>query len=140
MMIGSITFPIGFFLIGWTSNPNIFWFPSFVGFVFIGMSFLLIFQVSSAVSRLMPVGNHLSGRRVYRQVSICCRCQYVHPVDVWRRPATRCSAIIPQSRSELGVYTAGMSGGIAWRDAILVLPVRTSVSPEEALLTIVSAL
>jgi len=44
MMIGAVTFPIGFFLIGWTSNPSIFWFPSFVGFTFVGMSFLLIFQ------------------------------------------------------------------------------------------------
>ncbi|KIM78033.1 hypothetical protein PILCRDRAFT_76019 [Piloderma croceum F 1598] len=44
MMLGSITFPIGFFLLGWTSNPKIFWFPSVLGLFFIGMSFLLIFQ------------------------------------------------------------------------------------------------
>ncbi|KZT61632.1 MFS general substrate transporter [Calocera cornea HHB12733] len=44
MMLGSITFPIGFFLLGWTSNPAIFWLPSVIGLVFIGMSFLLIFQ------------------------------------------------------------------------------------------------
>ncbi|WVF66242.1 hypothetical protein IAT40_000982 [Kwoniella sp. CBS 6097] len=44
MMLGSILFPIGFFIIGWTSKPTIHWFPSLVGLVFIGMSFLLIFQ------------------------------------------------------------------------------------------------
>jgi len=44
MMLGSITFPIGFFLLGWTADPKIFWFPSVLGLFFIGMSFLLIFQ------------------------------------------------------------------------------------------------
>ncbi|KZO98541.1 MFS general substrate transporter [Calocera viscosa TUFC12733] len=44
MMLGSITFPIGFFLLGWTSDPSIHWLPSIIGLVFIGMSFLLIFQ------------------------------------------------------------------------------------------------
>ncbi|WWC67051.1 uncharacterized protein I206_100958 [Kwoniella pini CBS 10737] len=44
MMLGSILFPIGFFIIGWTSKPSIHWFPSLIGFVLIGMSFLLIFQ------------------------------------------------------------------------------------------------
>lgn len=46
MMIGSITFPVGFFIVGWTSDPKIHWFPSVLGFAFIGMSFLLIFQAS----------------------------------------------------------------------------------------------
>jgi len=44
MMLGSITFPIGFFLLGWTSSPSIQWFPSVLGLFFVGMSFLLIFQ------------------------------------------------------------------------------------------------
>ncbi|CAD6571028.1 MAG: hypothetical protein TREMPRED_000107 [Tremellales sp. Tagirdzhanova-0007] len=44
MMVGSIAFPIGFFIIGWTSNPSIHWFPSLIGLVLVGMSFLLIFQ------------------------------------------------------------------------------------------------
>ncbi|KAL7424095.1 hypothetical protein Q5752_001680 [Cryptotrichosporon argae] len=44
MMLGSICFPIGFFIVGWTSSPSIHWFPSLVGFVFVGASFLLIFQ------------------------------------------------------------------------------------------------
>ncbi|GHJ84330.1 hypothetical protein NliqN6_0732 [Naganishia liquefaciens] len=44
MMLGSITFPIGFFIVGWTSQPSTHWFPSVLGFAFIGMSFLLIFQ------------------------------------------------------------------------------------------------
>ncbi|WVR03429.1 hypothetical protein IAU60_000420 [Kwoniella sp. DSM 27419] len=44
MMLGAVLFPIGFFIIGWTSKPSIHWFPSLVGFVLIGMSFLLIFQ------------------------------------------------------------------------------------------------
>ncbi|WWC85578.1 uncharacterized protein L201_000442 [Kwoniella dendrophila CBS 6074] len=44
MMLGSILFPIGFFLIGWTSKPEIFWLPSLIGLTLIGMSFLLIFQ------------------------------------------------------------------------------------------------
>jgi hypothetical protein len=43
-MIGAITFPVGFFLLGWTSSPSIHWFPSILGLVLIGMSFLLIFQ------------------------------------------------------------------------------------------------
>ena len=46
MMVGAITFPIGFFIVGWTSQPSTHWFPSVLGFAFIGMSFLLIFQVS----------------------------------------------------------------------------------------------
>ncbi|KIJ54776.1 hypothetical protein M422DRAFT_221142 [Sphaerobolus stellatus SS14] len=46
MMIGSISFPVGFFILGWTSERDIFWFPSLVGLFFIGMSFLLIFQSS----------------------------------------------------------------------------------------------
>ncbi|EIN08811.1 MFS general substrate transporter [Punctularia strigosozonata HHB-11173 SS5] len=44
MMIGAVTFPIGFFLLGWTSSPSIHWFPGVLGLMFIGMSFLLIFQ------------------------------------------------------------------------------------------------
>ncbi|KAK4687592.1 MFS transporter, DHA1 family, multidrug resistance protein, partial [Tremellales sp. Uapishka_1] len=44
MMIGSILFPVGFFIVGWTSKASIQWFPSLVGFYFIGTSFLLIFQ------------------------------------------------------------------------------------------------
>lgn len=58
MMLGALTFPIGFFIVGWTSNPDIHWFPSLIGFVLIGMSFLLIFQVSASLGRganvLMP--------------------------------------------------------------------------------------
>jgi DHA1 family multidrug resistance protein-like MFS transporter len=46
MMIGSVLFPAGFFLAGWTSDPSINWFPSVLGFTLIGTSFLLIFQVS----------------------------------------------------------------------------------------------
>jgi MFS transporter, DHA1 family, multidrug resistance protein len=45
MMVGSISFPIGFFLLGWTARASINWFPSMLGLVFIGTSFLLIFQV-----------------------------------------------------------------------------------------------
>lgn len=44
MMLGAITFPIGFFIIGWTSSPSIHWFPGLVGLTLVGMSFLLIFQ------------------------------------------------------------------------------------------------
>lgn len=44
MLLGSACFPIGFFILGWTSDPNIHWFPSVVGLYFIGASFLLIFQ------------------------------------------------------------------------------------------------
>jgi MFS transporter, DHA1 family, multidrug resistance protein len=47
MMLGALTFPIGFFLLGWTSNPDIHWFPSVLGLTFVGTSFLLIFQVSA---------------------------------------------------------------------------------------------
>ena len=46
IVIGSIAFPIGFFLLGWTSSPSIHWFPSVLGLSFIGMSFLLIFLVT----------------------------------------------------------------------------------------------
>jgi MFS transporter, DHA1 family, multidrug resistance protein len=45
-VIGSIAFPVGFFLLGWTYSPSIHWFPSVLGLVFIGMSFMLIFQAS----------------------------------------------------------------------------------------------
>lgn len=48
MMLGAVTFPVGFFIVGWTSDPSIHWFPSVLGFAFIGMSFLLIFQASSS--------------------------------------------------------------------------------------------
>ncbi|CAD6588223.1 MAG: hypothetical protein CYPHOPRED_004316 [Cyphobasidiales sp. Tagirdzhanova-0007] len=47
MCLGSIFFPVGFLILGWTSNPHISWFPSTIGLFFIffiGMSFLLIFQ------------------------------------------------------------------------------------------------
>lgn len=44
MLIGSIAFPVGFFLLGWTSKASIQWFPSVLGLFFVGMSFLLIFQ------------------------------------------------------------------------------------------------
>lgn len=44
MMLGSILFPIGFFLMGWTANPSIHWFPCVLGLYFVGTSFLLIFQ------------------------------------------------------------------------------------------------
>jgi formate/nitrite transporter FocA (FNT family) len=52
MMLGAITFPVGFFLVGWTSKASINWFPSVVGCYFIGLSFLLIFQVSERVPNL----------------------------------------------------------------------------------------
>jgi DHA1 family multidrug resistance protein-like MFS transporter len=45
MMLGSVLFPAGFFLAGWTADPSIHWFPSVLGFTLIGVSFLLIFQV-----------------------------------------------------------------------------------------------
>ncbi|ORX40117.1 major facilitator superfamily domain-containing protein [Kockovaella imperatae] len=44
MMIGSVCFPIGFFIMGWTSYPRINFFPSLIGLTVVGMSFLLIFQ------------------------------------------------------------------------------------------------
>lgn len=67
MMLGSILFPAGFFLVslsgtlshsaysilicvtlisqaGWTSQPSTHWFPSVLGFSMIGTAFLLIFQ------------------------------------------------------------------------------------------------
>ncbi|EIM90804.1 MFS general substrate transporter [Stereum hirsutum FP-91666 SS1] len=44
MMLGGITFPVGFFILGWTANPNIHWFPGMIGLTLIGASFLLIFQ------------------------------------------------------------------------------------------------
>ncbi|KAK9894126.1 MFS general substrate transporter [Cystobasidium minutum MCA 4210] len=44
MMLGSLFFPIGFFILGWTSDPSIQWFPSVLGLYFVGVSFLLIFQ------------------------------------------------------------------------------------------------
>lgn len=75
MMIGSITFPIGFFIVGWTSDPTIHWFPSVLGFAFIGMSFLLIFQASRPPSfvsvdsraylRITPGWFELSDRFLY---------------------------------------------------------------------------
>ena len=46
MMLGSVMLPSGFFIAGWTSDPDTHWFPSVVGFTLIGVSFLLIFQVS----------------------------------------------------------------------------------------------
>ena len=45
MMLGSVMLPSGFFIAGWTSDPDTHWFPSVVGFTLIGVSFLLIFQV-----------------------------------------------------------------------------------------------
>ncbi|GAA6006447.1 MFS transporter [Rhodotorula paludigena] len=39
MMVGGVTFPLGFFLLGWASVAG-----KIIGLVFIGMSFLLIFQ------------------------------------------------------------------------------------------------
>jgi DHA1 family multidrug resistance protein-like MFS transporter len=45
MMLGALAFPIGFFLVAWTSKESIHWFPSVLGLAFVGMSFLLIFQV-----------------------------------------------------------------------------------------------
>ena len=54
MMIGSILFPVGFFILGWTSSPNIHWFPSMVGLALVGASFLLIFQVRRVLSASCP--------------------------------------------------------------------------------------
>lgn len=53
MMLGSVLFPAGFFLAGWTADPSIHWFPSVLGFTLIGISFLLIFQVRRDVSLLI---------------------------------------------------------------------------------------
>jgi DHA1 family multidrug resistance protein-like MFS transporter len=55
MMLGAITFPIGFFIIGWTSSPSIHWFPGLVGLTLVGMSFLLIFQ--SGMNYLIGASN-----------------------------------------------------------------------------------
>lgn len=54
-VVGGITFPVGFFILGWTSNPGIFWFPSLIGLAFIGASFLLIFQVNANRSFFPPM-------------------------------------------------------------------------------------
>jgi hypothetical protein len=65
MMLGSILFPAGFFLAGWTADPSIHWFPSVLGFTLIGISFLLIFQVrpcrhsaSRAINEAVALVNH----------------------------------------------------------------------------------
>ncbi|GAA95406.1 uncharacterized protein L969DRAFT_85083 [Mixia osmundae IAM 14324] len=44
MLLGSLLFPIGFFLFAWTSDPNISAAPQVIALVFIGCAFLLIFQ------------------------------------------------------------------------------------------------
>lgn len=52
MMLGAVTFPIGFFLLGWTSDPSIHWFPSIFGLVLIGMvRFCFVISFSSSISR-----------------------------------------------------------------------------------------
>lgn len=46
LVLGAVTFPVGFFLLGWTSDPSINWFPSVLGLAFIGMRYaLFIFWV-----------------------------------------------------------------------------------------------
>jgi Major Facilitator Superfamily len=44
MMLGSIAFPIGLFIFGWTSSPHIHWFCPVLGCWFLGLGFATIFQ------------------------------------------------------------------------------------------------
>jgi hypothetical protein len=46
MMIGSILFAAGLFILGWTSGPNIFWFGPICGAVSTGLGFFTIFQAA----------------------------------------------------------------------------------------------
>ncbi|KAJ6095353.1 hypothetical protein N7486_006099 [Penicillium sp. IBT 16267x] len=46
MMIGSIFFAAGLFILSWTSGPNIFWFGPICGAVSTGLGFFTIFQAA----------------------------------------------------------------------------------------------
>ncbi|KAL4752524.1 hypothetical protein BDW72DRAFT_63825 [Aspergillus terricola var. indicus] len=46
MMLGSIVFAAGLFIFGWTSQVNIYWFPSMVGGACMGLGFFTIFQAA----------------------------------------------------------------------------------------------
>lgn len=46
MMIGSVFFAAGLFILGWTSGSNIFWFGSICGAVSTGLGFFTIFQAA----------------------------------------------------------------------------------------------
>lgn len=93
MMLGSVMLPTGFFLAGWTSDPDIHWFPSVVGFTLIGVSFLLIFQVCTenrgrsrtrADGPLSTVGIELPDRFVHQIGREYRREQYLSPIALRR--------------------------------------------------------
>lgn len=46
MMIGSVFFAAGLFILGWTSEPHIFWFGPICGAVSTGLGFFTIFQAA----------------------------------------------------------------------------------------------
>ncbi|KAL3434075.1 major facilitator superfamily domain-containing protein [Aspergillus tetrazonus] len=46
MMLGSVVFAAGLFIFGWTSQVDIYWFPSMVGGACMGLGFFTIFQAA----------------------------------------------------------------------------------------------
>jgi ABC-type spermidine/putrescine transport system permease subunit II len=44
MMIGSVVFPAGCFIFGWTSDPDIHWIGTVIGSFMLGIGFVVIFQ------------------------------------------------------------------------------------------------
>ncbi|KAL5045767.1 hypothetical protein BDW71DRAFT_208031 [Aspergillus fruticulosus] len=46
MMLGSVVFAAGLFIFGWTSQLDIYWFPSMVGGACMGLGFFTIFQAA----------------------------------------------------------------------------------------------
>ncbi|KAB8228869.1 major facilitator superfamily domain-containing protein [Aspergillus alliaceus] len=53
MMLGSVVFTGGLFLLGWTANPQLPWIASFIGAACVGFGFFTIFQ--SALNYLLDV-------------------------------------------------------------------------------------
>ena len=116
---------------GWTSNPSIHWFPSLIGLVLVGMSFLLIFQVGILVLHCAPMMltranqsgiNYLID--AYTRVSASAvgtsgsessystplthqtihSGQHILPIPAWCGVPTHRSAAVPQPWCELGVH------------------------------------
>lgn len=56
MMVGSISFVVGLFIMGWTATPKIHWIAPVIGAGFLGLGFFTIFQVRAIIMETHATG------------------------------------------------------------------------------------
>ena len=133
MMIGSILFPIGFFIVGWTSKSSIHWFPSLVGFYFIGAWPKVTITRLHPTSRLIILVDlssrvELPDRHVHLQIRLGRRGEYIPSFNLCRRIAFCCSTDGSWDWHRMVEHATGYRRVFDGVFPVLILEVWTAVS------------